>query len=90
VVTGPEEDEQPLAAANLRTVTLSAGSPAIGRRLHDIQVPDPEHAKVIAVIRDDTADLIETDVERPCRAGDRLVLVGRPEALRHLVRDLSG
>lgn len=81
---------QPVEAANIRTVTLPAGSPAVGRRVHDIEVPDGDDARIIAVIRDDSDDLIETDVERPCRPGDRLVLVGRPDALHILVRHLLG
>jgi TrkA domain protein len=84
------EDHQPVDAANLRTVTLPAGSPAVGRRLHDLDAPDPADARVIAVIRDDTDDLIETDPERPCEAGDRLVIVGRPGSMSALVDRLTG
>jgi K+/H+ antiporter YhaU regulatory subunit KhtT len=89
-VVAPESDEQPLDAANLRTVTLPAGSPVVGLRLHDIAVPDVDNAQVIAVIRDDTDDLIETDSDRPCQPGDRLVLVGRPGSMSTLVRHLVG
>jgi len=89
VVSQPD-DLQPVDAANLRTITLPAGSPAIGRRLHDLEVPDHDNARVIAVIRDDTDDLIETDVERPCRAGDRLIVVGRPGSMSTLVKYLLG
>jgi Trk K+ transport system NAD-binding subunit len=84
------EDRQPVDAANLRTVTLPAASPAIGLRLHDLEVPDSIDAQVIAVIRDDTDDLIETDPERTCRAGDRLVIVGRPGSMSALVQRLTG
>jgi TrkA domain protein len=84
------EHEQPVDAANLRTVTLPAGSPAIGLRLHDFEVPDPTRARVIAVIRDDTDDLIEADPDRPCHAGDRLILVGRPGSMSTLVQYLLG
>ena len=81
---------QPVDAANLRTVTLPAGSPAVGKRLHDLDVPDSIDAQVIAVIRDDTDDLIETDPERPCQPGDRLVIVGRPGSMSALVQRLTG
>jgi K+/H+ antiporter YhaU regulatory subunit KhtT len=84
------DDDQPVDAANLRTITLPAGSPAIGRTLHDLDVPDHASARVIAVIRDDTDDLIETDTERPCHAGDRLILVGRPGSMSTLVTYLLG
>ncbi|HEX6248453.1 MAG TPA: TrkA C-terminal domain-containing protein [Nocardioidaceae bacterium] len=83
-------DQGPVDAANLRTMTIRAGSPAVGRRLHDLESPQPQDATVIAVIRDDTPDLVETDPQRPCRPGDRLVLVGRPGAMRDLVRHLLG
>jgi K+/H+ antiporter YhaU regulatory subunit KhtT len=89
VIQQPEE-HQPVDAANLRTVTLPAGSPALGLRLHDLDVLDSIDARVIAVIRDDTDDLIETDPERPCEAGDRLVVVGRPGSMSALVRRLTG
>lgn len=83
-------EQQPVRAANLRTVTIGAGSPAVGRRLHEIAAPAPEDATVIAVIRDDTPELIERDPDRPCEPGDRLVLVGRPGAMRSLVTYLLG
>src|SRR6056297_851672 len=89
VIQQPEE-HQPVDAANLRTVTLPAGSPAVGKRLHDLEVPGSIDAQVIAVIRDDTDDLIETDPERPCEAGDRLVIVGRPGSMSALVQRLTG
>jgi K+/H+ antiporter YhaU regulatory subunit KhtT len=89
VIQQPEE-HQPVDAANLRTVTLRAGSPAVGRRLHDLEVPDSIDAEVIAVIRDDTDDLVESDPERPCEAGDRLVIVGRPGSMSAMVQRLTG
>jgi K+/H+ antiporter YhaU regulatory subunit KhtT len=84
------DEAQPVDAANLRTVTLSAASPVVGRRLHDLEVPDSIDAQVIAVIRDDTEDLLETDPDRPCQPGDRLVVVGRPGSMSHMVRLLTG
>ena len=89
VIQQPQE-HQPVDAANLRTVTLPAGSPAIGFRLHDLDVPDSIDARVIAVIRDDTEDLIESDPDRPCQPGDRLVIVGRPGSMSDMVRRLTG
>ena len=90
VVSEQPDEHQPVDAANLRTVTLPAGSPAVGKRLHDLDVPNSVDARVIAVIRDDTDDLIETDPERPCQAGDRLVVVGRPGSMSALVQRLTG
>lgn len=76
-------------AAASRTVTLRAGSPAIGRLLHELDIPDPDHARVVAVIRDDTQRLLEDDPRRRTEEGDRLVVVGRPQALARLVRYLG-
>lgn len=83
-------DVAPVNAANLRTVVLPAGARAVGLRLDELQEPDSENARVIAVIRDDTDDLIEGDPERPCQPGDRLVLVGRPGSMSTLVDHLLG
>jgi len=77
-------------AAGPSTVKLRASSPAVGRTLQEIEVPEPDQAHVLAVIRDDTKQLLEGDVERRCKVGDRLVLVGRPDALARLVRFLQG
>lgn len=77
-------------AVNLHTLAIGAHSPAVGRRLDQIGVPSPDDATIIAVIRDDTPDLVEQDNQRPCQPGDRLVLVGRPDPLRELVRFLLG
>lgn len=81
---------QPTSAVNLRTLTLGAASPAVGHRLDEMTFPDRAEADVIAVIRDDTPELVERDSSRPCQPGDRLVLVGRPDALDDLVQHLLG
>lgn len=83
-------DQQPAHAVNLRTVTIGAGSPAVGRRPDEISPPGSTNAAVIAVIRDDTPELVEQDPERACQPGDRLVLVGRPSALGELATFLLG
>jgi uncharacterized protein with PhoU and TrkA domain len=62
----------------------------LSRRLHDFAAPTTTAPRVIAVIRDDTDDLFETDMERLCCAGDRLILVGRPGSVSTLVTHLLG
>jgi K+/H+ antiporter YhaU regulatory subunit KhtT len=89
-VVQASDEAQPVDAANLRTVTLRAGSPAVGRHLHDLEIPDSIDAQVIAVIRDDTADVLDTDPDRPCQPGDRLVIVCRPGSMSDMVRRLTG
>lgn len=91
VVEGYEEyGDHPVHAVNLRTVTIGPASPAVGRRLEDLDVPVPGDAEVIGVIREDTPDLIERDPSLTCRPGDRLVVVGRPGAMTKTVRHLLG
>lgn len=82
--------EQAVHAVNLRTVTIGEASPAVGRRLAEIEVPVPGDAEVIGVIRDETPDLIERDPSLTCQPGDRLVVVGRPGAMTKIVRYLLG
>jgi K+/H+ antiporter YhaU regulatory subunit KhtT len=89
-VVHTEHEVSPTSAANLRTVTLPAGSPAVGRTISEIEVPHPDDAQVIAVIRDDTPQLLESDPARTCQPGDRLVIVGRPGSMTELVRHLLG
>jgi K+/H+ antiporter YhaU regulatory subunit KhtT len=77
-------------AVDVRTMTVGRRSPAVGRRLAELDVPNREAADVIAVVRDDTPELIEDDKVRVCEPGDRLVLIGRPAALEQLCRFLAG
>jgi K+/H+ antiporter YhaU regulatory subunit KhtT len=89
-VVHADREVGPIGAANLRTLTLPAGSPAVGRTIAEIEVPHPDDAQVIAVIRDDTPALLENDPGRTCQPGDRLVIVGRPGSMSELVRHLLG
>lgn len=80
----------PPRGAGVETLTVPAGSPAVGRRLADLDLPDPASARVLAVIRDDTPELLEDDPDRPVQPGDRLVLVGRPGPRAALRAHLGG
>ena len=59
------------------TVTLTDSSPAIGRRVSEIGLPTGSNAAVLAVIRDQTPELVEDPARVPVRAGDRLVVAAR-------------
>jgi hypothetical protein len=48
------------------------------------------HVRVVAVIRDDTSELLEHDEIRPCSVGDRVVIAGRADHLREPRRHLLG
>lgn len=89
-VSSAQSDAQPVDAANPRTVTLAANAPVVGRRLEEVDTADPTEARVVAVIRDDTDDVIESDPGRTLQPGDRLVVIGRPGAVDRLVATLLG
>jgi Trk K+ transport system NAD-binding subunit len=80
----------PAGGAALGTITLAAASPAVGCLPNELVGPDPDDAQVIAVIRDETLDLVETDPDRRCEPGCRLVLVGWSDSLERLMRFLLG
>jgi K+/H+ antiporter YhaU regulatory subunit KhtT len=82
-------DRAPRDGAATRTVTIPDGSPVVGIPLDEVDLPDPDEARIVAVIRDETEQLLEEDPGHRCRAGDRLVLVGRHPALDRLVSRLT-
>lgn len=82
-------DRAPREGAATRTVTIPEDSPVVGIPFDEIELPDPDEARVVAVIRDDTPQLLESDPGRRCEVGDRLVLVGRHPALDRLVARLT-
>jgi Trk K+ transport system NAD-binding subunit len=90
-----EPDEQS-PGARVETITIRAGSAAVGLTLEQLEeaghpgLPDPDAARVLAVIRDDTPELIEDDPARPCRPGDRLVIAGHPGPIHTLRHRLTG
>lgn len=90
VVFESEPEVDPADGVHVETFVIGAGSPAVGRMVHEIQIPAPDHARILAVIRDDTPALVEDDAERPCEPGDRLVLAGRPAPLAELRSFLAG
>lgn len=65
-------------------------SPVVGRLPRTIEMPEDAEAVVVAVARDDTAQLLEDDRSRPCEPGDRLVVVARRDRLDDVVAYLSG
>ena len=75
---------------NVETVTLTARSPAIGRMAGEIPLLHDSDASVLAVIRDETPDLIEDTAKQPCQAGDRVVVAARRDRLAEVVQHLAG
>ena len=74
----------------IETVTLGPWSPAVGRPIEDIRLAGDDEAKVLAVICDDTPELIEQEEGRRCQPGDRVVIAVRRERLNDVVHQLVG
>lgn len=75
---------------NVETVTLTERSPAIGRTVGEIPLLHDSDASVLAVIRDETPDLIEDTAKQPCQAGDRVAVAARRDRLAEVVQHLAG
>lgn len=75
---------------NVQTVTLTKRSPAIGRTAAEIPLLDDSAASVLAVIRDETPDLVEDTAKQPCQTGDRVVVAARRDRLAEVARNLAG
>jgi CPA2 family monovalent cation:H+ antiporter-2 len=65
---------------DLLPVSLEAGSPAIGQRVHDLGLVGRTGATVLAVRRDDAA-LLAGDDNIVLQLGDTVVLAGSSEAV---------
>ena len=73
-----EETSEPLQSVRVETMQIGGASQAIGKRPDQLPITNPDHARILAVIRDDTPELVEADTTKACRPGDRLVVAGRP------------
>lgn len=83
-----EVPSEPAEAARVETMRIGGASQAVGKRPDELPITDPDHARILAVIRDDTPELVEDDPGQACRPGDRLVVAGRSPHLDSLRRYL--
>ena len=74
----------------VETVTLGPTSPALGRPFKDVRLAGDAEATVLAVIRDETSELVEDEQTRPCQPGDRVVIAARRQNVAAVVRHLAG
>lgn len=81
--------ESVLSAAGTETIRLSETSPAIGKRLIDVDLRQRTGATLIAAIRDG-ATIISPARDFEFRSGDILILFGKGENLESAVRLLQG
>ncbi len=75
-----EQMEAVIGGLLIDWVTLRAGSPGVGRSIADLQIRRRTRMTVAAIVRDDVS-LVAPEPTEVLQAGDRLVVVGRPEDL---------
>lgn len=71
------------------TIELGPASPLIGRRVSEISLPEAD-AMILAIIDDETPDLVERSADRRCEPGDRIVLAARARDMGTLAEQLRG
>lgn len=74
----------------VETLELGASSPAVGRLVDDVSLPDGSDATILAVIRDKPGDLVEEEPVDPLRIGDRVVVSARRDRLGEIARQFIG
>jgi len=70
-------------------VTVAGDSPGAGRSIADLQVRRQTRMTIVAILRGDDAIVVPEPTE-VLEAGDRVVIVGRPEDLDGFVRHVAG
>ena len=85
-----EDDQIAAGKVAVETITLGEHSPAVGRLLRDVPLATDSEATILAIIREETPELVEDEATQPCLAGDRVVVAARRERLADVVRQLLG
>lgn len=70
-------------------VTVTADSPGAGRSIADLQVRRQTRMTIVAILRGDDVVVVPEPTE-VLHAGDRVVVVGRPEDLDGFMRHVAG
>ena len=70
-------------------VTLDRDSPGVGRTIAELEVRRRTRMTVAAILRDDVP-IVAPEPTEVLRAGDRLVVIGRPEDLPGFLATSSG
>jgi TrkA domain protein len=70
-------------------VTLTPDSPAVGHSIADLEVRGRTRMTIVAILRGEEAVVVPEPSE-VLEAGDRVVVVGRPEDLDGFVRHVAG
>ena len=89
-IDSTDDDQIDADEVVVETVTLGPTSPALGRPCNDVRLAGDAEATVLAVIRDETPELVEDEQTRPCQPGDRVVIAARRQHVAAVVRHLAG
>ncbi|HVL07361.1 MAG TPA: TrkA C-terminal domain-containing protein [Acidimicrobiales bacterium] len=84
-----EDDRIPGDEVAVETIILGEASPAVGRVAREVADSAGPDVAILAVIRDETPDVIEDALTEPIRPGDRIVVAARREQVDTLVRRLT-
>jgi len=71
-------------------VTVHPSSPAVDRTIADLEVRRESGMTIAAIARDDGTSVVAPEPHTTLRAGDQLVVVGRPEDLPRFVAHVIG
>ena len=89
-IDSTDDDQIDADEVVVETVTLGPASPALSRPAKDIHLTGDAEAAVLAVIRDETPELVEDETTRACKPGDRVVIAARRQHVAAVVRHLAG
>lgn len=85
-----DDDQAPTNEVVVDTVTLGPASPPLGRTIADIDLGDHANAVLLALISDETPELVEDPTTRACKPGDRIVIAAPRDQLEPITRRLMG
>jgi TrkA domain protein len=71
-------------------VTIKPSSPAVDRTIADLEVRRESGMTIAAIAREDGTSVVAPEPDAMLRAGDQLVVVGRPEDLPRFVAHVIG
>ena len=84
-----EEMEAVIGDLLIDWVTLTEDSPATGKSIAELGIRQRTHMTIAAIARP-SETIIAPEPDVVLQAGDRLVVIGRPEDLPGFVRDIVG
>jgi TrkA domain protein len=71
-------------------VTIQAASPAVGQTIADLAVRQETGMTIAAIARENGTSIVAPEPDTRLRAGDQLVVVGRPDDLPRFVAHVIG